>query len=63
MNDQLASLISTLKDNTLSDPIRYPQGSMYMWVCDRKIMDGVMPKDEIRYRLALQNMAQKVEAF
>lgn len=59
MNDQLANLISTLKDNTLSDPIRYPQGSMYMWVCDRKIMDGIMSKDEIRYRLAMQNMAQK----
>jgi len=59
MNDQLGNLISTLKDNTLSDPIRYPQGSMYIWVCSRKIMDGVMPKDEIRYRLAMQNMAQK----
>jgi peptidyl-prolyl cis-trans isomerase SurA len=59
MNDQLANLISTLKDNTLSEAIRYPQGSMYMWVCGRKIMDGVMSKDEIRYRLAMQNMSQK----
>lgn len=59
MNEQLANVISTLKDNTLSEPIRYPQGSVYMWVCDRKIMDGVMSKDEIRHRLAMQNMAQK----
>lgn len=59
LNDQLAGIIGTLKDNTLSEPIRYPQGSMFLWVCGRKVMDGVMSKDEIRYRLIMQNLTQK----
>lgn len=56
---QLSSAVSTLEDNTLSDAIRYPQGTMFLWICDRKVMDGTMSKDEIRYRLMLQNISQK----
>lgn len=59
MPPQLGDLISKIPDNTLSDPIRYPQGTVFIWVCDRKVMDGMMTKDEIRYRLATQNLSQK----
>jgi peptidyl-prolyl cis-trans isomerase SurA len=59
MPPQFAELLGTLKDNTLSDAIRYPQGSMFLWVCGRKVMDGVIPKDELRYRVMMQNLTQK----
>lgn len=56
---QFGELLGKLPNNTLSEPIRYPQGTVFIWVCDRKIMDGVMSKDEIRYRLSMQNLSQK----
>lgn len=59
MPPQFADIISKLPDNTLSEAVRYPQGSMYLWVCGRKVMDGVMPKEELRYRLMMQNLSQK----
>lgn len=59
MPPQFADIMSKLNDNTLSEAVRYPQGSMYLWVCGRKVMDGVMPKDELRYRLTMQNLTQK----
>ncbi len=59
MPPQFTDIISKLGDNTLSDAVRYPQGSMYLWVCGRKVMDGIMPKDELRYRLTMQNLSQK----
>lgn len=59
MPPQFADIISKLNDNTLSEPILYPQGSMFLWVCGRKVMDGVIPKDELRYRLMMQNLSQK----
>lgn len=59
LNPQLANLIKDLGDNQLSDPLRYPQGAMYLWICDRKIVDGTMSKDEIRYRFVMQNLGQK----
>lgn len=59
MPPQFAELLSKLNDNTLSEAIRYPQGSMYLWVCGRKVMDGIIPKDELRYRVMMQNLTQK----
>jgi peptidyl-prolyl cis-trans isomerase SurA len=59
MPPQFAELLGKLNDNTLSEAIRYPQGSMYLWVCGRKVMDGVIPKDELRYRVMMQNLTQK----
>lgn len=59
MPPQFAELLSKLKDNTLSEAIRYPQGAMCLWVCGRKVMDGVIPKDELRYRVMMQNLTQK----
>lgn len=59
MPPQFADIMSKLNDNTLSEAVRYPQGSMYLWVCGRKVMDGVIPKDELRYRLTMQNLTQK----
>lgn len=59
MPPQFAELLSKLNDNTLSEAIRYPQGSMYLWICGRKVMDGIIPKDELRYRVMMQNLTQK----
>ena len=59
MPPQFAELLSKLDDNTLSEAVRYPQGSMYLWVCGRKVMDGIIPKDELRYRVMMQNLTQK----
>lgn len=59
MGPQLSEVVAKLSDNTLSDAIRYPQGTMFLWVCGRKVMDGTVSKDEIQYRLMLQNISQK----
>ncbi len=59
LNSQLSEMVSKIKNNELSEPLRYPQGAMYMWVCDRKTVDGTISKNEIRYRFVMQNLTQK----
>jgi peptidyl-prolyl cis-trans isomerase SurA len=62
MPPQLVELFQTLPDNQLSQPFKADKTSVYLWICDRKVMSQELSRDDLRQRILSQNIMKKNNA-